>query len=93
MVTETGHIKIDPELLNKISKIAKKENTTENKIINDTLKKMVETTENKIPDYLIANKDTYNPDSERMRNHAGFIKNCKPFNAVKLVRETREGKL
>jgi predicted transcriptional regulator len=45
MATQTGNIRIDPELLNKISQIAKKENTTENKIINDILKKMVETTE------------------------------------------------
>ena len=91
MVTKTENIEIEPDLLNKISRIAKDKNTTENKIINDILKRGVETTENKIPDYLIGNKDTYNPDPERRRKMAGIVKNCKPFNAVKLVREMREG--
>ena len=51
----------------------------------------LEKPKNKIPEHLILNKDTYNPDPKRRRESAGMIKGCKPFNAVKLIREMREG--
>jgi predicted DNA-binding protein len=90
MVIETKEIKIDSEILNKISKIAKDENKTENKVLNEIIEKGLEDKNKiKIPDYLIANKDTYNPDPKRFLESAGIIKGCKPFNAVKLVREVR----
>jgi hypothetical protein len=92
MTTKVDKIEIDSELLNKISKIAKNKNTTETKLINDILKKEVEKPVNKIPDYLIANKDTYDPDYKGMEKNAGFVKNVAPFDAVKLIRDVREGK-
>ena len=46
---------------------------------------------NQIPEHLITNKDTYNPDPEGVMKMAGIIKGCKPFNAVELVREMRKG--
>ena len=91
MVTTVKKIEIDTEILNKISEMAKDQNTTETKIINDMLKKEVEKPRNKILDYLIANKDTYNPDPKRLMSMAGIIKTDRSVDAVKLVREMREG--
>lgn len=42
MVTTVKKIEIDTKLLNKISKMAKEENTTENKKINQILKREFE---------------------------------------------------
>lgn len=85
-------VSINDDIYKTISKIAKKENTTEDKIINDVLKKEINNkTRNTIPDYLIGNKDTYDPDPERRLRFGGFITGCKPFNAVELVREMRRG--
>ena len=84
-------INIKPDLLKTISKIAKRENTTENKVINDLIAKGIEESEPKIPEHLITNKDTYNHDPKRRMKSAGMIKGCKPFNAVELVREMRSG--
>jgi len=83
---------IKPDLLKSISKIAKREGISESKVLNEVLKIGIETkTKSKIPDYLIANKDTYNPDPQRLMNSAGFIKGSKPFSAIKLVEEMRRG--
>ena len=83
---------IKPDLLKRISKIAKREGISESKVLNEVLKIGIETkTKSKIPDYLIANKDTYNPDSKRLMKSAGFIKGYKPFSAIKLVEEMRSG--
>ena len=93
MSTAIRKIEFDKDLLKTINKLAKNENTTETQLIMDMIKKEVKNrTKNKIPDYLIANKDTYNPDPERFLGNAGFIKNVKPFDAVKLIREAREGR-
>ena len=46
MVTKTENIKIDSKLLETISKIAKKENRTENKVLNDVIEKGIEKLEN-----------------------------------------------
>ena len=81
----------NPNILKSISKIAKRENKSEIKVLEDIIKKGLENTEPKIPEHLIANKDTYNPNPEKHAKMAGFIKNVEPFNAVKLVREMREG--
>jgi len=92
MATKVEKIEIESDLLNKISRIAKDKNTTKNKIINDILKKEVEKPKSKIPDYLIANKDTYDPDYKDNGELAGIIDYCEPFDAVKLIRDVREGK-
>ncbi|MCL2114979.1 MAG: hypothetical protein FWH29_02025 [Methanobrevibacter sp.] len=87
-------ISIKPDLLKTISNIAKKEGINENQALNEIIEKGIEAkikTKNKIPNYLIANKDTYNPYPERFLNSAGMIKGCKPFSAVKLVKQMRSG--
>ena len=89
-MTITKEIKIESELLNKISEIAKDKNTTENKLINDILKKGVETVENKIPDYLIGNKNR-KPDPEGFNKLIGIIKAPPGFDPVEAVREVRRG--
>jgi len=85
-------VEIDTDVFQTIKGIAKDKKTTEKKLINDILKKKIEPPMNKIPDYLIANKDTYNPDPESFLKNAGFIKNVKSFDAVKLIRDAREGR-
>jgi hypothetical protein len=87
----TGTININPDLLKTIRKIAKRENTSENNVINDLIAKGIEKSEPKIPEHLITNKDTYNPNPERVMKMAGIIKGCKPFNAVELIRDMRKG--
>jgi len=82
-------VKIESELFKTIEEIARKENTTINNVIKQGIEKIKN--ENKIPDYLIGNKDTYNPDSKENLKMAGIGKYGKPFSAVKLVREMREG--
>lgn len=84
-------IKIDDKLLKSINNIAKRKNTTEDEVFNEVIEKGLESAEVKIPEYLIGNKDTYNPDPKRFLESGGIIKGCKPFNAVKLVREVRSG--
>ncbi|MCL2114847.1 MAG: hypothetical protein FWH29_01325 [Methanobrevibacter sp.] len=83
---------IKPDLLKNISKIAKREGVSETKVLNEVLKIGIEIkTKSKIPNFLIGNKDTYNPDPERLMGSAGFIKGYKPFDAMKLVEEMRRG--
>ncbi|MGL4669517.1 MAG: hypothetical protein ACRCVG_02810 [Methanobacteriaceae archaeon] len=85
--------KINPNLLKTISEIAKRENRTETKVLEDIIERGIKSKKNKIPNYLITNKDTYNPDPERLMKMAGIVKNCKPFSATELVREMRKGEL
>ena len=90
MTIETKKIKIESELLNKISEIANLENKTENKVLNELIKKGIEDKNKiKIPDHLILNKDTYNPDSEGERELIGIIKTKKPFDTAKAINEIR----
>ncbi|WP_225369447.1 hypothetical protein [Methanobrevibacter arboriphilus] len=57
---------INPNLLKKISKIAKNEKISEEEAINEIIEKGINAkTKNKIPEHLILNKDTYNPDPEK----------------------------
>ena len=83
--------KINPNLLKAISIKAEKENKTETEVLEDVIERGLEDKNNKIPNYLIGNKDTYNPDFKRRRRFAGIGSSDKPFNAVKLVREVRRG--
>ena len=80
----------NPNLLKSITEIAKRENKPEAKVLEDIIKKGLKDTEPEIPEHLILNKDTYNPNPEKHAKMAGFIKNVEPFDAVKLVREMRE---
>jgi len=84
--------KIKPNLLKAISEIAIEENIPEEQVLEDMIEKGIERrTKNKIPEELITNKDTYNPNPKKWMESAGMIKNCKPFNAAKLVRKLRQG--
>ncbi len=81
---------IKPKLLKAISKIANNENTTETKVLNEIIEEGIESRiKNKIPEYLIANKDTYNPDNDRIRKMAGIIKTKKPFKTAEAIKEVR----
>ncbi len=81
---------IKPNLLKKISKIAKNEKITEEEAINEILKKGIEAkSKNKIPEHLILNKNTYSPDPEKSRKMIGIIKTDKPFDTAKAIREIR----
>jgi len=98
-MTITKEIEIEPDLLNKISEIAKDENKTEDKTLNEALeigvkimKKESFFRELERKGAKIANKDTYNPNYDKEGKNAGFIKNIKPFDAVKLIRDVREGR-
>jgi len=91
MVLVETKIKIEDKLLKAIEKRAKKENITKNEVINNIIENEVGTTRG-IPNYLLANRDTYNPDPERSKKMIGIIKTKEPIDAVKLVREIREGR-
>lgn len=81
---------IKPILLKKINKIAKKEKITEKEAIIQILEKGLEfKSKNKIPDHLIANKDTYNPDHERLMSFSGIIETDEPVDVEKVIREVR----
>jgi hypothetical protein len=81
---------INPNLLKKISKIAKNEKISEEEAINEIIEKGIsDKTKNKIPEHLILNKDTYNPDPEKSRKMIGIIKTEKPFDTAKAIREIR----
>lgn len=81
---------IKPNLLKKISEIAKDKNITEEEAINEILEKGIEIkSKNKIPKHLILNKDTYNPDIEKSRKMIGIIETNEPVDVAKAIREVR----
>ena len=83
---------IKPDLLKKISKIAKNEKISEEKAINEIIEKGIETkTKNKIPEHLIANKDTYNsnPTKEELNSIVGIMEAPEGFNVVEAVNDVR----
>jgi predicted transcriptional regulator len=80
----TTNYRIEPALLRKIEKIAKQENTTENNVINDVIKKGLKTrkqetntTENKL----------------RFKDLIGRYTTDEPFSAVEEKRKMRRGEL
>lgn len=82
---------INPNLLKKISKIAKNEKISEEEAINEIIEKGINAkTKNKIPEHLILNKNTYNPDPEKSRKMIGIIKTYKTFDTAKAIREIRD---
>ena len=87
MVTTVEKIEIDTKLLKTIKGIAKKENTSINDVIKQGIEKIEK--EKEIPDHLIINKNTYNPNPERMRRMAGIIKTDKPVDVAKIIDEVR----
>ena len=81
---------IKPDLLKKISKIAKNEKISEEKAINEIIEEGIKSkTKNKIPEHLIANKDTYDPSHESGRSMIGIIKTDEPFDTAKAIMEVR----
>ena len=89
MTTTVNNIEIAPELFKRINKLAEKENTTINDVIEKGISK-IEDEKITIPDHLIANKDTYNPDPERMKRMIGIIKTDKPVDVNKIIDEVRK---
>ncbi|MDR2544081.1 MAG: DUF6364 family protein [Methanobrevibacter sp.] len=86
-------LNIDKDIIKSIKVIAINKKSTQTEIINEYLKKGLEEEEkkNKIPDYLIANKKTFNPDKSRKKELAGFIKVKNTFDAVELINDSRRG--
>ena len=103
MTTISKKIEIDQEVFKVISKIAKDENTTENKIINQVLKKEIEITKKeplaeKIErlsngKITVINKDRYNPNAtkEELNSIIGIATAPLGFNPVEAVKEVRRG--
>jgi len=91
----TGNIRIEnikPNLLKIISKIAKSEKITEEKAINEIIEKGIEAKrKNKIPEHLIANKDTYNPNptKKELNSIVGIIEAPEGFDVVEAVNDVR----
>ena len=81
---------LNPYLLKKISEMADDEKITEDEAIKKILERGIKNeTKNKIPEHLIANKDTYNPDPKLTRELIGIIKTDKPFDTAKAISEVR----
>jgi len=86
-------ITLDKNIFKSLKKVAIDREISQNQLMNDYIVEGLKNEEkgkNKIPEHLILNKDTYNPDHERHMKMAGIVKGCKPFSAVKLIREMRE---
>lgn len=87
-------ITLDKNIFKSLKKVAIDREISQNQLMNDYIVKGLkneEKTKSKIPEHLILNKDTYNPDPEKRRESAGIGTTDKPFNAVKLIREMRNG--
>ena len=86
-------ITLDRNIFKSLKKIAIDKDISQNQLMNDYIVEGMKNEaikEGKIPDYLIANKDTYNPNPEEHLKMAGIAKYGKPFNAVKMINEMRE---
>ncbi|KZX14463.1 hypothetical protein [Methanobrevibacter filiformis] len=90
-------IVIEKNIMKKLKKIAIDKEITQNKLINEYIIKGIKD-ENKnkpsmkIPEHLIRNKDTYNPDPDELMEMAGIIKIDKPFDTLKAIKEVRSDK-
>ncbi|MGL6298913.1 MAG: hypothetical protein ACRC1M_07095 [Methanobacteriaceae archaeon] len=85
-------LNLDKNIMQTIKIIALNKETTQTKVINDLLKKAIESEDkiNTIPDYLIANKNR-TPDEEGLNELIGSIKVPNGFNPVEAVKELRKG--
>jgi predicted DNA-binding protein len=94
--------KINPNLLKTISEIAKKENKTETKVLEDVIKKGLKSRESKELAFermerltngkmKILNKDTYNPNptDEELDSIVGIFKAPKGVSPVKALLDLR----
>ena len=92
---EAGTIQIgniSPILFKKISKISEDEKISKEKVINDMIEKGIKLkTKNKIPEHLIANKDTYNPNptKEELNSIVGIMEAPEGFDVVEAVNSVR----
>ena len=92
---DTGKILIEnikPNLLKKINEIAKNEKISEEKAVNEIIEKGIEVkTKNKIPEHLIANKNTYNPNptKEELNSIVGIMEAPEGFDVVEAVNDVR----
>jgi hypothetical protein len=89
-ITDEKQMEIDTntessKIVNNISEL--KEN--EDKIVLNVFHEIPEDLTDGIPDHLITNKDTYDPDPERRMSFAGIIKTDKPFDTKKALDEIR----
>lgn len=83
---------INPDLLKKISEIAKDKKISEDKALNETLEKEIGVKmKNKIFEHLIVNKDTYNPNptKEELNSIVGIIEAQEEFDVVEVVNDIR----
>ena len=88
-------ITINKDIFKALKKMAIDKEISQNKLMNDYLiagLKNEEEKKSKIPDHLIANKDTYNPDPERRKKFIGIIKTDEPFDVAKALEEIRTRK-
>jgi len=84
------NISISAHIYKKIKKIAEIRGNTISETLNEIVDDFEKNNDKKeIPDSLIANKDTYNPNPESIMEMAGIIKLDEPFDAVKAVRDIR----
>jgi len=83
---------LNSHLLKKISEIADNEKITENEAIKKILERGIKNnTKNKIPEHLIANKDTYNPNptKEELNSIVGIMEAPEGFDVVEAVNDVR----
>jgi len=83
---------LNPNLLKKISEMAKDKKITEDETMIELLERGIENkTKNKIPEHLIANKDTYNPNptKEELNSIVGIIEAPEGFDVVEAVNDVR----
>ena len=88
-------ITIDRDIFKALKKMAIDKEVSQNKLMNEYLiagLKNEDKNKSKIPEHLIANKDTYNPDPERRMKMAGIIKTDEPFDVAKALEEIRTRK-
>ncbi|MDR0912680.1 MAG: hypothetical protein LBM96_08810 [Methanobrevibacter sp.] len=84
----------NPNILKSIRRIAKRENKSEDKVLEDIIERGLKSTEPQIPEHLISNKDTYNPNmtKEELNSFVGIADAPKGFDVVKAVEDVVSGK-
>ncbi|KZX10759.1 hypothetical protein [Methanobrevibacter curvatus] len=89
---------INPNLLKVISEIAKKENKTETKILEDIIEKGIKATKKLTAEDIVSNNPKLNfMEKTNMKSKRtfddmiGIVKAPKGFNSVEAVREVRRG--
>ena len=102
MVLVETKIKIEDKFLKSITNIAKKENTTKNKVINEMIEKGIETKTKTLDDIVKSNPKLKFMKKSKIQNKSGrknfndmigIIKAPKGFDPVEAVREVRRGEL